>query len=128
MSNTAIAASFFDALAREDEQALRAICARDFKPQQNGAPPLTLDALLGFAKAVHAVLKDFQYADPVCSATKTGFVQEHSVRGTLPNGAAVDLAVCVVGDISGERLVAAREYFDSASASELLAELGNRPG
>lgn len=123
MSNVDIAATFFNALANEDEQALRLICSEDFKPQQNGAPPLTLEALLGFAKAVHAVVTDFRYADPVRSATHTGFVQEHFVRGTLPSGKPLNLAVCVVGDISGERITSAREYFDSSAGAELLAEL-----
>lgn len=75
---------------------------------------------MGFAKAVHAVVTDFRYADPVRSATKTGFVQEHLVRGTLLSGPALNL---VVGEMRGERIAAAREYFDSSSAAELLAEL-----
>lgn len=127
MTNTDIAAAFFSALAAEDEQALRAICSYDVKPQQNGGPPLTLDTLLGFAKAVHSVVADFRYAEVVRSETSSGFVQEHVIRGALPNGKEVALAVCVVGDVQNGKITSVREYFDSASAADVLGAMQRNP-
>lgn len=124
MNNSDIAAAFFDALAREDKVKLRQVCAPDFRPQQNGGPTLTIEELLGFATAIHRVVRGFEYGDPVLAGTTTGFVQEHRVRGTLPDGTAVDMPVCVVGDVIDGRITAAREYFDTARAAKVLVALG----
>jgi ketosteroid isomerase-like protein len=58
------------------------------------------------------------------SATVAGFVEEHSVKGTLPGGNTLDLAVCVVAEIRGGKVTDIREYFDSAAAADLAAALG----
>ena len=84
---------------------------------------MNVDALLGFAKLVHRAAKGFEYGDPVRSATATGFVQEHSIRGTLSDGQKVEVPTCVVGDISDGKITGLREYFDTAAGANLRAAL-----
>lgn len=123
MNHLEIAEAFFRAMTEEDDQAVRDLCAPDVRPQQNGGPPLDVDALLGFAKLVHRAAKGFEYGDPVRSATATGFVQEHSIRGTLSDGQKVEVPTCVVGDISDGKITGLREYFDTAAGANLRAAL-----
>ena len=124
MSNLDLATAFFEALAADDGARVRGICADDVRLQQNGGDPLSVDALLGFAKAVHVAASGFRYADPVRAETPTGFVQEHRIRGVLADGLSVDIPTCVVGEVANGKIIALREYFDSAAGSALLAALG----
>lgn len=64
------------------------------------------------------------YADAIRSATATGFVEEHAVRGTLPDGSRLDLPVCVVADVVDGKKTNLREYFDTGAAAGLIRALG----
>jgi len=123
MDNAEIAKQLFAALAGQDEAAVRRLCAPDMRVRQNNGRPMSLETLLRFNSAVGRVVKDFRYEDAMRSATGTGFVEEHAVRGTLPDGKALDLAVCVVADVKDGRVTNVREYLDSAAAAGLSAAL-----
>jgi ketosteroid isomerase-like protein len=123
MDNTQFAISIFDAFTRGDAAAARALCAPDFQVRQNGGAAMNLEAVLGFTAAVLKVVKGFRYEDAVRSATATGFVEEHAVRGTLPDGRSLDLAVCVVAIVKGGKITDVREYFDSKAAEGLVKAL-----
>ncbi len=124
MDNAEIAKALFAAFAAQDDAAVRALCAPGLRARQNNGVPMNLDTLLGFSKAVHSVVKDFRYEDAVRSATAAGFVEEHVLRGALPDGATIDLALCVVADIRDGTITDLREYFDTAAAAGLVAALG----
>jgi len=124
MSMTAIAEQFFAALQANDAERARALCAQDFAGSQNGGPAMSLETLLKFTAAVHGVVPDFHYENPVRSSTATGFVEEHDVCGTLPDGSALRLPVCVVAEVKDGKISAVREYLDSARAAGLLKALG----
>lgn len=123
MYNAAVARALFDALASDDDAAVRALCAPDFALHQNGGPAMTVDMLLHFNRRVHGVVSGFHYTDVVCAATSTGFVEEHAVRGTLADGRALALVACVVADVVEGRVGHVREYVDTAAAAPLLAAL-----
>jgi ketosteroid isomerase-like protein len=125
MESVEIAEALFEALAGRDDRAVRNLCSPNLRVRQNDGRAMDLGTLLAFNRAVGRVVKDFRYCDPVRSATATGFVEEHSVRGTLPGGKTLDLAVCVVADIKDGKVTDVREYFDSAAAAELVAALGS---
>jgi ketosteroid isomerase-like protein len=118
--NDELAKALFDGFGKGDADSVRQLCTADFEARQNGGPALTLEPLIEFALAVYQVVKDFRYEDAVRSETDRGFVEEHSVRGTLPDGSELDLAVCVVADVRDGKVSNVREYFDSASAAELI--------
>jgi len=123
MDNTQLAISIFDAFTRGDAAAARTLCAPDFRVRQNGGAAMNLETLLGFTAAVLKVVKGFRYEDAVRSATATGFVEEHAVRGTLPDGSSLELAVCVVAKVKGGKITDVREYFDSKAAAGLAKAL-----
>jgi len=126
MDNAEIAKQLFAALAAQDEAAVRRICAPDMRVRQNNGRPMSLDSLLKFNRKVGAAVTGFRYEDAVRSVTETGFVEEHAVRGTLPDGAALDLAVCVVATVKDGRVTDVREYLDSAASTGLAAALSSR--
>ncbi len=123
MRNDELARALFEAFEQGDAESVRHLCTPNFEARQNNGPVMTLEPLLEFALAVYKVVKDFRYEDVVCSETTRGFVEEHTVRGTLPDGDKIDLAVCVVADVQNGKVSNVREYFDSASASGLVNAL-----
>lgn len=123
MDHAEIASALFAALAANDDQAVRALCAPDMRVRQNNGAAMDLDTLLRFNGAVHRAVKDFRYEDAVRSATAIGFVEEHAVRGTLPDGTTVDIAVCVVATVSAGKVTDVREYLDTGAAAGLIAAL-----
>ena len=121
--NTSLARAIFDAFQNGDSDAARAVLAEGFEGSQNGGPAMDRDRLLGFSLAVKAKLPDFRYEDIVCEATPTGFVEEHTVRGTLPCGEKLGLRLCVVGSVENGNITSLREYLDSAGAAGLAKAL-----
>ena len=125
MDVTDLAKSLFEAFASGNAAAVRRLCHADMTARQNNGSLMGLEELLAFSAAVNGIVSDFEYANPRRSATVTGFVEEHDVRGTLPDGTAIDLAICVVADVANGRITALREYFDTAAAHALIAALSN---
>ena len=123
MDNAEIAKQLFAALAAQDEAAVRRLCAPDMRVRQNNGRPMSLDSLLKFNRKVGAAVTGFRYEDAVRAATETGFVEEHAVSGTLPDGTALDLAVCVVATVKDGRVTDVREYLNSAASIGLAAAL-----
>lgn len=123
MDNMAICRALFEAFEKSDDQSVRSLCSPDMQAWQNNNPPMGLDMLLGFLKSVLGVVKHFRYEEAKRSITGTGFVEEHRVRGTLPDGSQLDLAVCVIADVRDGQIYALREYLDTAAASGLIEAL-----
>ncbi|MBK81699.1 MAG: hypothetical protein CMQ43_12400 [Gammaproteobacteria bacterium] len=123
MPHTDLADQLFAAFENADADAVRALCAPDFSGRQNLGPSMNLDNLIRFSLAVSGVVPDFRYEDRVVTATESGFVEEHMVCGTLPDGSALRLAACVVAEVQDGRIASLREYLDTAAAAGLLKAL-----
>jgi ketosteroid isomerase-like protein len=125
VNNTELAKALFAAFASGDENAVRSLCSPELKAIQNHGPPMSLDSLLKFSMAVHGIVDAFRYEEAIRSATADGFVEEHSVRGTLPDGTDLRLAACVVAEVRHGKISQLREYLDGSAAaglSEALAQ------
>ena len=123
MDHTDLCRRLFTGLEENDIAATNAVCSAQLQARQNGGPAMGLKDLQTFNHAVHEVVPDFHYEDCVCTATATGFVEEHRVCGTLPDGKPLNLFACVVGDVGDGQIVALREYVDSRAAAGLLKAL-----
>jgi ketosteroid isomerase-like protein len=122
-SNSTVARQFFEASSAANLEAMAALCAPDVRVRQNSGPVGGVTALLGLAKAVKRVAPDFRYENAVRSDTGVGFVEEHDVCGTLSDGTAFRLAVCVVATVANGKITSMHEYLDTAGAAPLLAAL-----
>lgn len=118
-----IARTVFDAFQSGDSEAARQVIAEDFRGSQNGGPEMDRETLIGFATAVRAKVPDFRYEDIVCSATDEGFVEEHTIMGTLPDGEELNLRLCVIGTIADGKITQLREYLNTAAAMGLAKAL-----
>ncbi|HBW82545.1 MAG: hypothetical protein CMD92_01730 [Gammaproteobacteria bacterium] len=123
MDNQQIAAKLFTAFETGDMDMVRNLCAPEFKARQNLNNEFDVETLIQFSKAVSTLVSDFRYEDVIRSATSKGFVEEHTVRGTLPDGGELTLAACVVADIENGKIAQLREYVDTAAAAGLSAAL-----
>ena len=52
--------------------------------------------------------------------TPTGFVQQHVLRGTAPNGKTLELPACIVFTVVDGKITRFDEYLDSAQTAVLL--------
>ena len=120
MDNQQIAADLFSAFETGDMDTVRQLCAPQFRARQNLNNEFDVETLIQFSQAVSAIVKDFRYEDIIRSATDSGFVEEHTVRGTLPNGSQLTLVACVVADIENGKITRLREYVDTAAAAGLI--------
>ena len=123
MDNTTLCRRFFDALQANDLATARGLCSDTFEGSQNGGPAMNLDTLMQFTGAVHSVVPDFRYENTVCTASDAGFVEEHDVCGTLPDGETFKLILCVVAEVADGKITALREYVDTGAAAGLLKAL-----
>ncbi|MEM6708601.1 MAG: nuclear transport factor 2 family protein [Pseudomonadota bacterium] len=119
-----LARRLFDALQAADAEAIEGMLAHSFAGTQNGGPAMDAAALITFAQAVKRAVPDFRYEAIACRATTDGFVEEHLVCGTAPDGTAFRIPLCVVGDVEGAQISALREYVDTRAATPLLKALG----
>ena len=117
-----LAIRFFKAATEEPEN-FREICSPDLKAIQNGGHPMDLETLISFGTAVKNAVKDFRYVNAIRSETETGFVEEHDIKGTLPDGSELNLSVCVVAETANGRITHMREYLDLTAAAGLAAAL-----
>ena len=116
---------FFDAVARGDLETVRACYAPDAviwtaQDPAERTPDENL-AVLGWVKAN---VREFRYEDVRCQATPTGFIEQHTTCGTLPNGAAFRFPACLVVRVEGGRITRLEEYFDTAPLAAALAQIG----
>jgi len=123
MNNKDIARALFTAFASGDDNSARQLCDTNLQASQNHGPWMNIDTLLEFSAAFKRVAQNFRYEQVICSATDTGFVEEHSVRATLADGSELDLAVCIVAEIRSGKIIKLREYFDSAAVTAVAAAL-----
>jgi ketosteroid isomerase-like protein len=123
MQNAELANTLFAAFENGDADAVRSLCAADLQARQNLGKPMGVDGLVRFSAAVSGVVPDFRYEDRVVTATDGGFVEEHMVCGTLPDGSQLRLPACVVCEVRDGRIVSLREYLDTAAATGLLKAL-----
>ena len=122
-TNAEICETLFKAFAKSDFDTVRKVCSPQLQAYQNNGPAMDLDTLLGFTAAVLSVVNDFRYEKAIRSATDTGFVEEHLVRGTLPDGTELNLSACVVGEVVKGQITQLREYVDSTAAQGLISAL-----
>lgn len=122
-NHLSLCTQFFEATASGDATALESLCAEDFTGQQNGGPEMSRSQLIRFSVAVKRALPDFHYDKQHPQATETGFLEEHLVCCTLPDGTALQMPVVVVADVEAGKITAMREYFDSVQARGLMKAL-----
>src|SRR5262245_12491120 len=92
-----VAEKFFAAISRGDLEAVRGVYAPDAQIwHNNDGVTQDVDANLRVLAWVVRNVKGMRYEEVRRQVTPTGFVQQHVVRGTAPNGKSLEIAACIV--------------------------------
>ncbi|MGW4032661.1 nuclear transport factor 2 family protein [Streptomyces sp. NPDC004838] len=65
------------------------------------------------------LLTDMRYEEERRHETADGFVQQHVLRGTVPDGSSIEVRACLVATVRDDRIVRLDEYLDSAASRAL---------
>jgi ketosteroid isomerase-like protein len=116
-----VADKFFAAISRGDLEAVRGVYAPDARIwHNNDGVTQGVDANLRVLAWVVKNVRGMRYDEVRRQATPTGFVQQHVVRGTAPNGKPIEIPACIVCAVAGGRITHLDEYLDSAHITHLL--------
>jgi ketosteroid isomerase-like protein len=116
----AFAERFMDAIGKGDADTVRACYAPDAKIWHNfDGVEQTVDQNLKSLGWFARKLPDRHYRVLRREALKDGFMQQHVLEATLPDGAKWAMDACVVVRIEGGLIVRLDEYLDSAQTTAL---------
>ena len=120
----AAANRFFDGLLTGDLAALQAACAPgsvlwiNLTEQERALE----DSLRGFA-ALRSKVPDLRMETVRRRGIPGGFLEQHLLVGTLPDGEQLHIAGCFVGSVENGRISRLEEYVDGRQAGPLSALL-----
>jgi len=115
-----IADRLFEAIEAGDIDAVRALYAPDAVIWHNDdGVEQTPEQNLRVLQWVIDNLRDRSYEDVRRSVTDTGFVQQHVLRFTRPDGQRAELPACIVVTCSEGRITRLDEYLDSAHIARI---------
>jgi ketosteroid isomerase-like protein len=123
-ANLEVANRFFDGLLAGDLEALRAACAPGSILWINlteGERPLEA-SLPGFA-SLRGKVPDLRMEAVRRRGVAGGFVEQHVLTGTMPDGGALRVAGCFIGSTEDGRITRLEEYVDGGQAAALSALL-----
>ena len=118
-----VADRLFAAIEAGDLEAVRSLYAPDAVIWHNtDGSEQTVDENLRVLRWVVGHLADRRYEDVRRSPTQTGFVQQHVLRGTRPDGRRVEVPACLVVSCDAGRITRLEEYLDSAHVARLIGK------
>ena len=115
---TDVAARLFAAIEAGDADAVATCFAPDavvWHSTDGVAQPIA--EVLQVLRWLAANVEGLRYDEVRCQATGTGFVQQHVLRGTPPNGRPFALPACMVARVTDGRIERIDEYLDQAGVT-----------
>jgi len=120
-TSLALADKLFAAIAANDLDALRnEVYAPDVVVWHNNDDhEQRIDENLKVLNWLSRTIKDKRYEEVRRQATEHGFVEQHVLRGTAPNGTQISVPACLVVTVTGDRISRIDEYIDSAALAAM---------
>jgi ketosteroid isomerase-like protein len=116
-----LADRFFAAIPQGDVETLRALYAPDARVWHNhDGIAQGVETNLRVLGWVARHVQGLRYDDVRRRVTPDGWVQQHVLRGTAPDGRPLAVAACIVFQVQGGRVTRVDEYLDSAQIAPLL--------
>ena len=117
-----VAERLFGAIMAGNVDAVRGIYAPDAVIWHNSdGVEQSVDDNLRVLRWVVRHIGNLRYEAVRCHPTENGFVQQHVLRGTAPNGQALSIPACLVCTVTDGRITRLDEYLDTAHLAPLLA-------
>lgn len=116
-----LAERLFAAIADANVEAVRDIYAPDAVIWHNndGLEQSAEDNLRVLQWVVRNI-RNLRYENVRRQRTDSGFMQQHVLRGTAPNGHELSIPACIVCTVHNNRITRLEEYLDSAHVAPLL--------
>ncbi|MGI8927762.1 MAG: nuclear transport factor 2 family protein [Tepidiformaceae bacterium] len=116
----ALAERFFAAIEAGDLETIRSIYAPDARVWHNfDGIEQTVEENLRVLKWMVRAVPGRRYDEVRRQVTPGGWVQQHVLRGTAPNGQPFEMPACIVFTVAAGRVTRVDEYLDSAHAAVL---------
>lgn len=129
-----VAERFFNAIEAGDVETVRDIYHPDVvvwhnydgldRRETGDSRDENLKVLAGLPKRIAGAKYDIWYRE----ATATGFVQQHVLRGTMPNGKPIELPACIICRVEDGHITRLDEYFDPAIRDQLYQAVKEAEG
>jgi len=115
-----LADRFFTAIPKGDLDTVRAIYAPDARIwHNNDQATQNVEQNLAVLAWVTKNIAGLRYEEIRRHATPSGFVQQHVLRGTAPNGKPLEVPACILCTVEDGRITRLDEYLDSAQIAVL---------
>jgi ketosteroid isomerase-like protein len=115
-----LADRFFAAISKGDLATVRAIYAPDALIWHNDDQVTqSVEQNLQVLTWVTKNIAGLRYEEIRRHVTPSGFVAQHVLRGTAPNGKALEVAACILCSVKDGRITRLDEYLDSAQVAVL---------
>ncbi len=115
-----LADRFFAAIPKGDLETVRAIYAPDALIwHNNDQVTQSVEQNLQVLAWVTKNIAGLRYEEIRRHVTPSGFVQQHVLRGTAPNGKSLEVPACILCTVEGGRITRLDEYLDSAQIAVL---------
>jgi ketosteroid isomerase-like protein len=116
-----LAEKLIAAIEAGDSDTVRTLYSDDCKiwhnfDQQEQSVDQNMATLAWMVKRV----SNLRYEEIVRMSTDRGFIEQHVLRGTAPNGQDFEVPACIVGTVEGGRITRIEEYLDTAQVAPLL--------
>lgn len=113
---------FFIAVAAGDLDAVRSMYAPDAVVWHNyDGVEQNVEENLRVLRWATSHIAGFRYEEVRRTATATGFMEQHVLRGTAPNGEELRVPACIVCTVRDGQIMRLDEYLDSAQIAALTA-------
>ena len=118
----ALADRLFAAIEANDTDALRAdVYAPDVVVwHNNDNHEQRIDENLRVLRWLHRNVTGKRYEEVRRQPTPTGFVEQHVLRGTAPDGTELSVFACLVVTVAGDRISRIDEYLDGTALTALM--------
>jgi len=119
--HAALAHQLMSFLLAGDAAAVTSLYHDDFSAWRNfDNRVLTRKQALKIVQILATNLRDLRYDDVRVTPTPQGFVQQHVMRCTAPNGEPVEAHVCMIATVRDGLLLRIDEYMDRAQMGPLM--------
>jgi hypothetical protein len=106
-----VADRLFQAFVDHDADVLRDVCVPEARFWSSAQGEADLEQLVASLASMQAMIGDHRYEEVRRLIAPDGFVEQHRVRSTMPNGDSLDLQACVVVRVDeDDRVVRLDEY------------------
>lgn len=120
-ANAAVARRLVERLLAGDVDGVAALYTDDMTAWRNSdGRTLSKKQAVKIVRILTGSLNDLRYENVRVTPTADGFVQQHTMKCTAPNGQPVEAHVCMIATLENGKIKHVAEYMDTAQMAPLM--------